>query len=167
MIILVTGDFGVGKDTFADILLEKFGDSAQKIQSYTTRPPRYEGEDTHIFVTEDEWHNLGHKVAQTIIDGNYYGTIDSQFQKNLFNIYVVDDIGVRDVVDAKIDDIYLIEIIRPKWLIDVPEERLNRRRTNYFDYKNMVDYRVINDSSLEKLNAIAKDISLWLKIHCE
>ena len=41
MIVLITGDFGVGKDMFADMLDEDFGDESVKIKSYTTREKRY------------------------------------------------------------------------------------------------------------------------------
>jgi len=163
MIVLITGDFGVGKDTFADMLLNHLGDKGKKVLSYATREPRFEGEDTHIFVSKEEWLNLDDKVAETLIGDNYYGTIRSQFGHVPFDIYIVDDIGVRDVYAADIDDIFLIEVVRPKWLIDVPESRLNRERTDSYDYYDKVDHRVLNDGGLEKLDGIAKDISMFLQ----
>ena len=64
MIVLITGDFGVGKDTFADMLNEDFGEESVKIQSYTTREKRYNTEDTHIFV--DKFINILQKLTINI-----------------------------------------------------------------------------------------------------
>ena len=176
MIILIVGDFGVGKDTFADMLVDCFGDEAHKILSYTTRKQRYDGEDTHIFVSHDFWNAVQEEipspiVAETKIDGEFYGTLRHQFCGSLpyedisYDIYVVDDIGVRDVIQSHIDSVFVIEIVRPKWLIKVPKERLNRQRTDSYDYK--CDFRVINDGSLEKLKTNANEVYHWIVTHIE
>lgn len=169
MIILIVGDFGVGKDTFADMLLECFSDNAQKVQSYTTREPRFPGEDTHIFINKETWQeyqnmNPSPIVAETIIDNHFYGTINNQFDAD-YNIYVVDDIGVRDVLNADIDSVFIIEIIRPKWLINASQSRLNRKRTDKYDYS--YDFRVINDGSLDKLRSYANEVFLWITKNIE
>lgn len=57
MIILVVGNFGVGKDTFADFMLKYLPESI-KIKSFTTREPRFDGEDTHIFTTPDKFQKI-------------------------------------------------------------------------------------------------------------
>lgn len=160
MIILITGDFGVGKDTFADFLLEEMNKNslevekpdvyvwgAKKIKSFTTRKPRYEGEDTHTFISREKWLEMREKpgciIAETEIDGEFYGTAKFQFQHNkYFSIYVVDDIGVRDMLAAKEilkEPIFVIEIFRPKSLRNVDESRLNRIR-------NLESYRVYPDA---------------------
>ena len=168
MIVLIVGDFGVGKDTFADMLLSHFSQPAQKIKSYATRQRRSWNEDTHIFVSKKDWIEYINEcpsdiLAQTQIDDNFYGTFKHQFDRNCFNIYVVDDIGVRDVLNANIDDVYIIEIIRPIELIDVPEERIKRNRTDSYHYQ--ADYRIINDGSKESLDDIAKDVALFLELN--
>ena len=160
MILLIVGDFGVGKDTFADMLLKYFGEKANKILSYTTRKPRYDGENTHFFISEEEWKSLPNIIAETKIDNNFYGTVAEQFGTKMYDIYVVDDIGVKNIVESNIDEVFIIEVIRPKWLVDLPDDRLNRTRTDFYFYTP--DYSVINDGSLEKLDLIAKDVYLWL-----
>ena len=157
MIVLIVGDFGVRKDTVADFLTKeslrhhdcvKF----QKIKSYTTRLPRYENEDTHIFCTKETFKSFNDLIAQTKIDDNYYGARASQFDKNKANLYCVDDQGVRDVLESDIDRIIIVEVVRPKWLINLPKKRLNRKRHSD-PYKYNFDYRIMNDGDLAKLEA--------------
>lgn len=157
MIILVAGDFGVGKDTFADYLLEAFGEKAQKILSYTTRRPRYADENTHIFVEEMA---KGEVVACSQIDGQYYWTLPEQFDKDKINIYVVDDIGVRDTIAAGIDKTFIILITRPSHLIDIDKERLVRQRSEFFEFEP--DIEIINDGSLDDLRFAANNIPVIL-----
>ena len=167
MIILVTGDFGVGKDTFANMLLTHLGiDMAQLVRSKTTREPRYDDEITHSFETVEDYEEdkeWGRVVAHTVIGGHHYWTTKDQFVDflNGFSIYVVDDIGIRDVQAANIDDTFVIEVVRPSWLIDIDEERKNRKRESG-SYKFKSDYRVINDKTISYLDTIAKDVSLML-----
>lgn len=167
MIVLIVGDFGVGKDTFANMMLTHLGiDLAQIVRSYTTRPKRYDDEITHTFVSHDDYLNVKEedKVAETCINGEYYWTTKDQFKKffNGFSIYVVDAFGVEQVLKSDIDTVYIIEVVRPSWLIDVPEERKNREapKTNF---KYNVDYRVINDKTFEYLDRTANDVANVLK----
>ena len=159
MIILIVGDFGVGKDTVADLLLKeslrrhdcvKF----KKILSYTTREPRYDGEDTHLFCTKRDFLTFNDLVAKTEIENNFYGTRASQFDKNNVNLYCVDKKGVNDIVQSNIDDWLVVEVIRPKWLINLPKDRLNRsRNTDSDSLITTIDYRIMNDGDMEKLKA--------------
>ena len=174
MIILVTGDFGVGKDTFADFLVNIINEDgkekdkdinkwrakngkekdkdiikwrAKKIKSFATRKPRFEGEDTHTFISKEKWLKIRERpnciVAETEIDGEFYGTARFQFEHDcFFSVYVVDDIGVRDMLAAKNilqQEIYVVEIFRPKSLRNIDESRMNRVR-------NLDSYRVYPDS---------------------
>lgn len=157
MIVLIVGDFGVGKDTVADLLLKeslRYHDCERfvKILSYATREPRYDGEKTHTFCSVEEFLKFNDLIASTQIEDHYYGTRASQFDTNKVNLYCVDDKGVKDVIEADIDDILVVEVIRPKWLIDLPEDRLKRKRHND-PYPYPVDYRVMNDGDMYKLEA--------------
>lgn len=160
MICLIVGDFGVGKDTVADFLMDMFSEKgnsikAQKILSYSTRNPRFDGEDTHIFCTKEEFEGFNDIIAQTKIGGNYYGARASQFDKDKINLYCVDEKGVNDIVNANIDDWVVIEVVRPKWLIDLPEDRLNRKRDENFEgLITGIDFRIMNDGDIEKLKIL-------------
>lgn len=159
MIVLIIGDFGVGKDTVADLLVKeslrrhdcvKF----QKVISYTTRKPRFEGEETHLFCSKEIFNGFDDLVAQSRIENDYYGARKTQFHKNKVNLYCVDRKGANDIIKSSIDDYLIVEVIRPKWLINLPSYRLNRVR-----YKNPVklfddiDYRIMNDGDMQKLEA--------------
>lgn len=166
MIVLVTGDYGVGKDTFANMLLTHLGiDKAQLVRSYTTREKRYDDEITHTFVTHDDYHKVEDKdkVAETCINGEYYWTTKQQFARfsNGFSVYVVDDAGIEQVIKSGIDEVYIIEVIRPSWLVNVDEERVNREKP-HTDFKYHVQYRVINDKTFEYLDRVADDVATAL-----
>lgn len=162
MIVLIVGDFGVGKDTVADLLLSQSLTyksnfcSFQKILSYATRKPRYEGEDTHIFVSKEEFSKFDDLAACTKIDDNYYGARFSQFDTEKINIYCVDEKGVSDIIDKNIDDVFIVEVIRPKWLRNVSKERLERKReSGSFEYNP--DYIILNDKDLSNLEISVSD----------
>ena len=87
---LFVGRSASGKTTIADILEREYG--YKQVASYTTRKPRYDGEIAHIFVTEDEFRNLGDMVAYTFYNNNHYGTTVEQLDK--CDVYVIDVPGV-------------------------------------------------------------------------
>ena len=54
-IFLIIGESGSGKTTLVSSLEKQ--KNLKSIQSYTTRPPRYENEYGHIFVSENEFNS--------------------------------------------------------------------------------------------------------------
>lgn len=95
---LFVGKSASGKTTVADLLESKYG--LRQVRSFTTRPPRYEGEIGHIFVSEDEFHNLGELAAYTFYNGNHYGTTFEQL--NECSVYVIDPKGVETLLSKYI-----------------------------------------------------------------
>lgn len=87
-----------GKTTVANILEEKYG--YKQVQSYTTRPPRYDGEVGHTFVSEQEFYNLGELAAYTEYNGYRYGTTVKQLEE--CDIYVIDVPGVETLLKKNI-----------------------------------------------------------------
>lgn len=91
---LIVGRSGTGKDTLANFLVAK---GLRMLKSYTTRPRRYEGEDTHEFITPEEATKKTHKVATTVINGyEYFAT---QEQLDQCDIYIIDPHGLYELVE--------------------------------------------------------------------
>ena len=90
-LFLFVGRSASGKTTIANILEEKYG--YKQVSSYTTRPPRYEGEVGHIFLTEEEFNNLDGIVSYTFYNGYQYGTTAKLLDE--CSIFVVDVPGVE------------------------------------------------------------------------
>lgn len=105
---LFVGRSASGKTTIANILADKY--DYKQVESFTTRQPRFDNEPGHVFVTEDEFNNLGELAAYTFYNGNHYGTTFKQLDE--CSIYVVDVPGVESLLykyqdsDRKICIIY-------------------------------------------------------------
>jgi guanylate kinase len=97
---LFVGPSGSGKTTIANMLSDKYG--YRQIWSYCTRPPRYENEPGHIFITDSEFDGLGELAAYTEYNGYKYGTTVDQL--NNADIYVVDVPGVESLLKTLKDD---------------------------------------------------------------
>lgn len=116
---LVVGKSATGKDTFVDTMCHQYG--MTKVKSYTTRPPRGDDEDTHIFVTFTEFLGLSKRlVASTKYDGCFYGATIEQVQAADF--YIVDPRGALQVLAAPWDELKE----RPIYLIYLEEELATR-----------------------------------------
>lgn len=91
-IILLMGKSGTGKTTVANVMSAKYG--LKTVESYTTRPPRYEGEKGHIFVTDVEYEAMKYDLcAYTEFDGYKYWATNTQIDEA--DIYIIDPAGVR------------------------------------------------------------------------
>lgn len=88
---LFVGKSASGKTTIADMLEQTHG--LVQVQSYCTRPPRYEGEIGHRFVSEEEFKNLGELAAYTFYNNHHYGTTFKQLEES--SIYVIDVPGIE------------------------------------------------------------------------
>ena len=89
-IYLIIGASGSGKTTVTELLARDHG--LKTVWSYTTRPPRYEGEEGHIFVSDEEFDQLGEMCAYTEYNGYRYGVTSEIIDQN--DIYVIDPPGV-------------------------------------------------------------------------
>ena len=99
-LFLFVGRSASGKTTVANMLSEKCG--YKQVESYTTRKPRFDGENGHIFVSEEEFNNLGELAAYTYYNGNHYGTTFEQL--NECDIYVIDIPGVESLLQKLKND---------------------------------------------------------------
>lgn len=92
-IYLIVGESGSGKSTIVDILEREHG--LKSIQSYTTRPKRYDEETGHTFVTDEEFDRLENIVAYTEFSGHRYCA--TQEQVDNADLYIVDVDGVNSL----------------------------------------------------------------------
>lgn len=94
IVFLVIGRSGTGKDTLVNYMCQKYG--LKKLKSYTTRPPRQNEEDTHIFISpEDVQKYQDDIIAYTKIGEFEYFATKSQLKD--INFYIIDPKGVRDL----------------------------------------------------------------------
>lgn len=94
IVFLVIGRSGCGKDTLVNYMCQKYG--LKKLKSYTTRPPRQNEEDTHIFIPpEDVEKYRDDIIAYTKIGEFEYFATKSQLKD--INFYIIDPKGVQDL----------------------------------------------------------------------
>ena len=94
IVFLVIGRSGTGKDTLVNYMCQKYG--LKKLKSYTTRPPRQNEEDTHIFISpEDVQKYQDDIIAYTKIGEFKYFATKSQLKD--INFYIIDPKGVQDL----------------------------------------------------------------------
>ena len=94
-LFLFVGKSASGKSTIANIMESLYG--FKQVWSYTTRLPRYENEKYHVFITDEEFDNLGELVAYTEYNGHRYGTTAEQLDQ--CNIYVIDIPGIKTLLE--------------------------------------------------------------------
>ena len=94
IVFLVIGRSGSGKDTLVNYMCQKYG--LKKLKSYTTRPPRQNEEDTHIFISpEDVQKYQDDIIAYTKIGEFEYFATKSQLKD--INFHIIDPKGVQDL----------------------------------------------------------------------
>ena len=142
----------------------------KQIASYTTRPPRYEGEAGHTFVTEEEFQNLNDIVAYNYYLNNHYGVTSQQIDDEAHDLYVVDQTGLNELKekykgDRKIYSVYIdcLPINRYDRLFDryfkmyqnslvATNRAMERIKQDEIEFENcnlVVDYVITNNDNIE------------------
>lgn len=174
-IILILGESASGKTTVIEEIEKRYG--CKSIQSYTTRPKRYEGETGHIFVDREDYMfcDNGHKViimkkendtnikvqeiAYTYFNGNHYWADMNQVEDVDTWFYIVDKAGInymKSVAEDKIDfiTIYITApfLTRVKRILkrDGLKKGISRLWNDFKMFRGLeYDYKVVN-KDLEK-----------------
>lgn len=153
VIICIVGKSGSGKSLVADYLEKKY--SIKLIQSYTTRKPRYEGEDGHIFVSELEYEavNKNDMLAYTHFGDNHYWTLKKDVEQYPISTYVIDEVGLKYMKDTYKEDFDVVSlwIERNEELRDVSQERKDRDKGKFVEDRFYYDDVVINNGSKDLL----------------
>lgn len=93
IIVCILGKSGSGKTTVTEKLNLEYG--LETLSSYTTRSPRYDGENGHIFIDLQTFKDLPNKVAYTEFHGNHYCATKEQVDNA--DLYVVDTYGLQQL----------------------------------------------------------------------
>lgn len=91
---LLVGKSASGKTTVANAL--KTECAMSQLQSYTTRPKRFDEEVGHIFITDEEFNKLQNIMAYT--EYNKYRYCATKEQVDATDIYVIDVPGVETLL---------------------------------------------------------------------
>lgn len=137
-VFLLVGHSGSGKTEVAKWFANNGFDV---LQSFTTRPKRYEDEYGHLFCTVEEYEafkDKGDIVAYSLFDGNHYFSTRDQIYNT--DCYVVDPDGINDL-KSKVSDIDFVTIY-----IQVDEDVRVERMLSRGDSKEKVDNRLIVDA---------------------
>lgn len=92
-IYLIIGPSGSGKTHIAGLLEQKY--RLKSIESYTTRPPRYDGEKGHTFITLEDYEAFDKSqiAAYNCYNGNHYFATFKQIEEA--DLYVIDIAGLK------------------------------------------------------------------------
>lgn len=137
-IILLAGKSGSGKSSVVEYLYKKYG--LREVLSYTTRPKRSKNDNTHIFVTDEEFDRIpeADMVAYTEFAGYRYCATKNQVENA--DIYVIDPDGILEFLKRYHSD----KEIFPIYLSVSKRERM-RRMLNRGDSVEMAEKRILND----------------------
>lgn len=152
---LLIGRSASGKTTIANMLAEKYG--YQSVSSYTTRPPRYDGEEGHIFVDDTAFDQLGELAGFVEYNGYRYGTTMQQVDEA--DIYVIDPVGAEYLLDKYTD--------RPICIIyfDASIPTRIHRMIDRGDSDNAIIRRLLQDEEYDWQSKL--ESTVWKQVNLE
>ena len=155
----IVGRTASGKDTLAREVAKQSG--LKILISYTTRPKRFPHEDTHVFVTEQNYQTDKENnqiIAYTEINGNKYWCTKEQLAQS--DIYIIDPQGL-ETLKANNNDIDFVTIYiyadedkrRKRFCMREPygsalfaaRNTSENMQFESFEYTKAYDYIVTND----------------------
>ena len=169
---ILSGPSGVGKNTIADILIDKgYGIYSVSMTTREIREGEVHGRD-YFFVSQEEFNkNIedDNFIEYAKYGDNYYGTLKSYVFDNIdngTNVIAVVDIQGGVNIEKIFPEAVLIFIMPPSF--EELEKRLRERGTDSeeailkrlsiakkeMDFSNHYDYVVINNTALECVNDI-------------
>lgn len=169
-IYLIVGQSGAGKDSIVNKMCELKPDDYRKVISYTTRPKRYEDEDTHIFVTDEEYHKAKNIVAYTRFNNYRYWATQEQCEE--CNLYIIDPAGVeffknnyhgnKRVITINIKASLRQRFMRMMKRGDGIKKTISRLINDRKEFKNFyADYVIHNNNFMYTVVRIMDYTNLW------
>lgn len=132
----IVGRSASGKTTLANNIEKKYG--IRKVRSYTTRPPRFEGEADYVFVTAEEFSALGPVFAYGKYAGNEYGVPPTEL--DACGLYIVDLDGAERLKEEYEHRKVVI------FFIDAPKELCADRMSKRGDKPSDIEKRLRTDA---------------------
>ena len=141
-VILLIGESGSGKNTVQDELERLYG--CVPLLSYTTRQKRTSDENTHTFITEEEFDKIlkNEKViAFTRFDEHRYCATDKQLEQS--DVYIIDVAGLQTLLELKTNKEINIPFVA--FYLQVPEEERIKRMRKRGDSERAIKQRIEHD----------------------
>lgn len=161
-LFLFVGRSASGKTTVANILTDKH--EYKQVESYTTRPPRFDGEPGHIFVNEEEFKNLGELAAYTFYNNHHYGTTCDQLDQ--CSIYVIDVPGVETLLEKYRTDRPIVIIYFDTTVYTRVHRMLDRGDSDMMIISRLLQdekddwYKKLDSLTWKHANIIGKNVAL-------
>ena len=148
--VLIIGRTATGKDRLAN---ELKGRGMTLLKSYTTRPKRSADEDTHTFITNEEYDAIDKStvVAHTEINGNkYFATKDDVLN---CDVYIIDVNGLRQISERMPDTPVIVVHMTAN-----EEERKKRfiKRSGLDENKTLKEYKERTESENAQFSEFEK-----------
>ena len=116
-LFLIVGKSGSGKSYLVDKICSN--GVYTSVESFTTRPKRYDNERGHIFLQQSEFDKIRKDlVAYTMFNNYEYGVTLQEIQDNDF--YIIDENGINELLRSR------LKINRPIIIIYVKSNLLTR-----------------------------------------
>lgn len=148
--VLIIGRTATGKDYLAN---ELKGRGMTLLKSYTTRPKRSDNEDTHKFITNEEYETIDKDTiaAYTEINGGkYFATKDDVLN---CDVYIIDVNGLRQISESMPDTPVIVVHMTAN-----EEERKKRfiKRSGLDENKALKEYKERTESENAQFSEFEK-----------
>lgn len=170
-LILLVGPTASGKSSIAACMSKRFNLTIAK--SYTTRKPRFPGEDGYHFVTPEQFNNLN-LCERTEYAGNFYGSTQEELVRS--DIFICDGNGVKSikkhykgskliyVVRLYADERTLADRLKQRGMTE--SEISARRASDMRSINHLVsDFSIAADGSENEIPLIASTIMEFVNYH--
>lgn len=163
-IVLLVGKSGSGKTSVCDELERFF--KWKVLKSYTTREKRNENEDSHTFVSEEEFDLLTNICAYTVFDGHRYCATQQQVDES--DIYVIDLNGLdyfrqhyqgtKIVIPIYLDVSIKTQYRRMKARGDSTMNALRRVIHDWFAFRKVIEKVYVHIDAEEELPIVVSNV---------